>query len=440
MKNEEKNVFFAGAGRADITPEVGTLLYGYRPDVVSESVHDRLNVTAAAFRQAGETVILLSATVGDIQTELTNEILAKVSEATGIPSGKILLSATHTHSAPNVAGFEGWGDVDRPYVEKYFTPGIIKAAKEALESLAPAVMATGRTHSDVGINRREQMPNGWIGLGQNPWGCYDPNMTVMCFKNADTGNGIINMIHYGCHGTAAGCNHEISRDWSGIMCDRVEKLTGTMTGFWNGSIGDVGPRLTNGFTTGDISYVEELGGVAAQDAIRAYNCLSSYSEPALRLFSGTVKLPYKPLEDEETVKKALAAIKNPDSLVNIERLTYSHLKDVEEFYRKGEVKSPEALGLPTAIVAVGDAVFIPIPFEIFSEISMRLRAYLKKDYTDVMVLSNTNGYYCYLPAQDQLCLGGYEVDCFLNAGLFLLQNNTDQHFIDEVLRIISENK
>lgn len=428
--------FYAGAGRADITPRVGTLLYGYRPDVVSTSVHDRLNITAACFRQGERTAILLTATVGDIQTELSDEVRMKVSEETGVDVKCILLSATHTHSAPNVAGFEGWGDVDRPYADEFFIPGAVKAAKEALDNLAPAVFATGTTRSDVGINRRQQFPDGSIGLGQNPWGCYDPNMTVMCFKNALTGAGIINMIHYGCHGTCAGCNHEISRDWSGIMCDRVEALTGTVTGFWNGSIGDVGPRLTNGFTTGDISYVEELGGVAAQDAVRALGSVSSYKEPELSVFTDTVHLPYKPLEDYNTVKASLASIKDPDSLVNISRLIYSHLKEVEAFYESGRTDCPKSLDLQTTAVAIGDAVFIPIPFEIFSEISMRLRQYLKDRYRNVMVLSNTNGYYCYLPAEDQLCLGGYEVDCFLNAGLFLPENNTDQHFIDEVLRII----
>ena len=41
-------------------------------------------------------------------------------------------------------------------------------------------------------------------------------------------------------------------------------------------------------------------------------------------------------------------------------------------------------------------------------------------------------------ALDQLCLGGYEVDCFLNGGLFLLEDATDSNLINEILRIISE--
>ena len=38
-----------GVARTDITPEVGCNLFGYSPDVISESVHDELRVTAFYF-------------------------------------------------------------------------------------------------------------------------------------------------------------------------------------------------------------------------------------------------------------------------------------------------------------------------------------------------------------------------------------------------------
>ena len=43
------------------------------------------------------------------------------------------------------------------------------------------------------------------------------------------------------------------------MIDRLEAATGTLTAFINGAEGDVGPRLTNGKTVGNISLVEEHG-------------------------------------------------------------------------------------------------------------------------------------------------------------------------------------
>jgi len=438
MELFEKDTLYVGNGRADITPHIGTLLYGYRPDVVSTSIHDQLNITAIAFRESNESAVLLTATVGDIQTELSDEVRKAVSNKCGIPFENVFLSATHTHSAPNVSGSEGWGEVDRSYVDEFFLPGAINAAKDAVNALQPAELSIGTTESKVAINRRQQLPNGDIGLGQNPWKCFDPNMTVIAFRNKETKAGIINLIHYGCHGTCAGMNHEISRDWSGIMCDRLETLTGTMTAFWNGAIGDTGPRLTNGSTVGDIHYVEELGGVAAQDAIKAYNGRGTYREVNMKLYNDVIKLPYKPLESFEDVKKALGEIEDPDKLVNIQRMMYFHLKEVFDYYNSGNPEIKTSLDLPTTILTLGDVCIIPIPFEVFSEISLRLRAYLSEKYKNVLIMSNTNGYYLYLPTEDELCLGGYEVLCFLNSGLFLLENNTDQHFIDESIRILNK--
>ncbi len=430
-----EKILLAGAARRDITPEVGTLLYGYNPHQVSTSVHDPLSVTAAAFSDGTETALLLTFTVGDFQTALSNEIREKIGALVNIPWENVVISATHTHSAPNVAGFEGWGDVDRPYVDKFLLPAALAAAMEAVEKLKPAVIGVGTCQSDVGINRREHNRWGGIELGQNPWGCYDPTMTVISIKGTD-GTGILNMIHYGCHGTAAGCNHEISRDWSGIMVDRLEAVTGTLTGYWNGAQGDVGPRLTNGKTVGDIHYVEELGGVAAQDAIRAYKAIDAYHNVPLGIRKGTVHLPYRALPSLDEVRAKLAGYTNPDALYNIERLMYSHWRDVEAVLASGEADHPIYFTFSQTIVTLGNTAFVPFPYEMFSAITRRLSAC--SPFAHTLSLSNTNGYNAYLPSQDQICLGGYEVDCFVAGAVYTLTDNADQHIITENLRILEE--
>lgn len=436
MSAYDKNVFLAGAASADITPEIGTCLYGYEPGWQSDSVHDPLSAAALAVSQNGQTALLITVTVGDLQTELSDEIRGAVSEKTGVPVSDIMIAATHTHSAPNVAGAEGWGEVDRPYVDRFFMPGIVKASVDALSALAPAEIAYSTVRSEVGVNRRQQMPDGRIEFGQNPWGSFDPEMTFIAVRNSETKKGIINMIHYGCHGTAGGKNREISRDWSGGMCDRVRELTGTLTAFWNGTVGDTGPRLTNGSTVGDITYIEELGSVAAFDAVKALNSLGSYRSGELEIFRGTVRLPYKPMPSPDEIKEKLEEFGNAGNLTNIFALKYKHLKDTEKFLSDGG-EAPAAKEIPTAMVSLGEALFIPVPFEVFSGISLRLRHYLKTRFAHTLVLSNANGYNFYLPTQDQLCLGGYEVECFLNGSVFLLEDATDQNLINEILRIIN---
>ncbi len=432
----DKTVFLAGAAREDTTPPVGTLMYGYTPHQESTSIHDNLAVTALALSQHGKTALLLTCAVGDMQTELCTKTAEKIAAECGIPQEHILISSTHTHSAPNLSGTVGWGELNMEYYNHIFLPAILKASKKAVENLAPAEIAVGVTHSEIGINRREQNPDGSIRLGQNPHGCYDPNMTLVSIRNSQTKQGILNLIHYGCHGTAAGCHHEITRDWSGIMIDRVEIETKTLTAFWNGAIGDVGPRLTNGETVGDIYFVEEHGSLAAHDGMRAWKAKGGYHKPELKITTDTVSLPYKEMPTLDWVEEKLASYTEPEKLINIQRLEYEHYKETAEFLKKGDGKVPEFFTYPQTIISLSDVVFVPFPFEMFSEIALRLREYSPYPYT--LSLSCTNGYNVYLPSEDQLCRGGYEVGCFMYGNLFPLADNTDQHIIDENMRIIKK--
>ena len=425
--------FLCGAAREIITPPVGTLLYGYQPDLASTSVHDDLTATAIAFSSGTDTALLVSVTVGDIQTELDRALRAEMASACGVPADRIILAATHTHCGPNVSGVAGWGEIDRPYIDTILRPALIRAAQAAVDAMIPAELAVTHGESRVGINRRQQLRDGRVQLGQNPWGGFDPTMTVISVRAQDGGHGIVHLIHYGCHGTACGRSTEITRDWPGTMIDRVEAQTGTLTAFFNGAIGDVGPRLTNGSTTGNIRHVEELGGVAAFDAMRILNLPKTYAVPELRLHTGTVRLPYQPHPPLEEVRRALAQIGHPDALINHARLRYTYLKSVESLLLRGE-STPDALTYPVTLVTVGGVALIPIPFEFFAEISMRLRADSPVPYT--LGLSCANGYRAYLPTQDQLCRGGYEVAVFRYASPYRLADDTDQHLINEIFRIL----
>ncbi len=428
------NHFMAGAAKADITPKIGTLLYGYNPTNASTSIHDPLTVTALAVSQGEDTAILVSATLGAFGTEVSNELREKIGAVCSIPASRVILAATHTHCAPNVVGVYGWGDVDRAYLDEILIPNCLKACAEAVASLVPAEYAVGVVDSQVGINRREVFEDGVICLGQNPWGCYDPAMTCVAIRNSETKNGILNMIHYGCHGTAAGLSTEISRDWSGIMEDRLEAESGILTSYWNGAEGDVGPRLTNGRTTGDMHYVEELGGVAAADAIRAWKACGMYVSGDLHIYEGTVSIPRKPLLSREEATNKLNSYSEPEKLVNIDALRYRYYRSVADEYDAGAPLTAPDFSYHQTIVSLGNVAFIPLPFEYFSEISLRLSRYSPIKYT--LCLSNANGCNIYLPTEDQIVKGGYEIQCFLLSSAHPLVNNADQILIEENLKIL----
>ncbi len=423
-----------GAAREDITPAIGTCLYGDRPDIHSEAIHDRLYVTAVAFSDEKTTFVLVTCDVCEIDTGLSLRILKETSARCGIPESSITVSAIHTHSAPNVAGLEGWGGVDEEYVNTIFVPAIVKVAHSALGSMKKALTGVSTTKCDVGMNRREVLLNGAVVLGQNPWGVYDPEMTVIAVKD-ESGKGIVNIVHYGCHGTAAGENREISRDWAGVMVDRMEKETGTMTAYWQGCCGDVGPRLTNGLTVGmgDIRYAEELGAIAGNDAVRAYKQIKTFSAPEIKLCTGSVTLPLDPLPPLDEIEKMIASYTDPDTLINIARLRYDHLVNVAKALKEG-TDYGDTFTFDASIPVLGDIVFMPFPFEMFSETGLKLRRFAP--YAHVLTLSNSNGTNLYLPTKGEILNGGYEVECFLYGHVFNFTNDAEIQIVKEYLRIL----
>jgi hypothetical protein len=423
----------AGIGREIITPKIGCNLQGYRPDVISESVHDGLTVTAAAFYYGNERVFLLSATVCVISDEFTEKIRTQISESCDVPPSRVIMAATHTHSGPITASFSGWGDCDREYCNTILIPACVRAAKKARNSLQPVRLGIGETQSTVGINRRELLRDGRVGLGQNPWGVYDPRMTVLAFVDAQE-KPFFNIIHYGAHCTAAGMNVEITRDWAGVMIDRLEAESGAITFFCNGAIGDVGPRLSNGRTTGDMSHVMEIGAQAALDAAGTWRMIKGYHDVDLAVSEGTIRIPYAPLPPLDTIRQMLSRYKEPP-VVNLECAIYTTLKKIEVLYAEGKTATGKFIFTQT-LFRIGQAAIIPFPFESFSEIAIRLRAYSKFPYT--LSLSNANGALSYLPSQDQICRGGYEVDVFHWNSVNRLPDDTDTRIINENLKIMEK--
>lgn len=421
---------YLGVGRDVITPEIGGQLYGYRPDVFSESVEDDLTATAFYFKQGNTQALMISLTVCLIKTELAQNILRLIEQKFGILKENCMLCATHTHSGPNTAGSIGWGDIDKKYCDEIFIPGIISAVEKAINNIQPVKIGTANGASLVGINRRELNDQNKIHFGQNPWGCFNPRMTVISFVNSRNEN-VANIIHYGAHPTAAGRNHEITRDWPGIMIDTLEMQSGAITAFFNGPEGDTGPRISNKKTVGNLSYVRELGAVAAQDAVRIFDNIFSYTDVKLSVSYKKLLLPLKKRMDPSEAKQRLEEYKN--ETVNRAGMMKAHFEDVIQSYENDFVDK-EVHEVEQTIIALGDIIFASFPYELFSEIGMRIDKAFKA--SSVLSLSNTNGSEGYFITRDAVCRGGYEVDLFLYGHLQQYHDDADFYLMQETVKHI----
>ena len=149
----------AGSAVVEITPPVGSLLYGYgvRGASRSEGVHDPLYARALVLEAGGETVALVTLDLGSIKKANTVVVRREVEAAAGFDH--VLLSASHTHSAPTFV--PDFPSAEQPWIAE-LERKIVAAIVEAHAGLRPARVAVGWGAASEGFNRRRVLPDGSV--------------------------------------------------------------------------------------------------------------------------------------------------------------------------------------------------------------------------------------------------------------------------------------
>ena len=435
----KQSIIKFGFGRKDITPDPSVRLGGYGIEIrPAKTINDRLNATSIFINKGKKNIILISLDWLAIEEEDVDSIQKAINAETGISRQNIIISTIHSHTTPNTIGIPGWGSKEKKYIKKVM-PEIIASAVEASKNLRPVKIGVGSIHSETGVNRRGIDINGQISFGADPGGSFDPEMTVISFKDK---NGIAGMIvHYGAHATAFGEDTVVSRDWPGVMTDRIEKQIKAPVMFVNGSIGDTGPRTSflqeNGLFlagVGDgIDSVREVGYRAATDALNAFVKIKNYSDNIiLDIITEEVLFPYAPLHDLEKAKREIIKLEPDKNKYGTPMYMYNHWNAVIREHEKPEQERAKGKSYLQSILRLGDIVLIPFPGELFSGIALRIKKSSPFQYT--LCSSLTNGYIGYITTREARHRGGYEV-WFANhfAYGYGLAENIDDILVKDVL-------
>ena len=152
-----------GYGKVDITPNIPLPLQGYgnTEKRISTGYYDPLYATCFAVTDAeGNTAILLGIDMGATTNNLYTQARKKISEKHGVPLERVIISASHTHSAPdmgntNVAGVGTWTNT--------LIKLLVECADEAMADRAPADMYVTSTQTE-GLNfvRRYALEDGTV--------------------------------------------------------------------------------------------------------------------------------------------------------------------------------------------------------------------------------------------------------------------------------------
>ena len=133
-----KSVLLAGAAKVDISPPtLPALQNGGFLQRRADSVLDPLHARALAISDGRETIAIVVVDSCMLPTTVCDQIKRIAAEQTGIAENRILISATHTHSAPSVMSMCLGCEADTAYTQ--FLPArVAKAIAEAYENLQPA--------------------------------------------------------------------------------------------------------------------------------------------------------------------------------------------------------------------------------------------------------------------------------------------------------------
>ena len=422
----------AGVARADITPELGTYLFGYPvQDRRATSIHDPLFCTSLVVAHGATRAAIVSLDICLIEEKEIAKIRQRVEERCGLAPDNVTICASHTHTAPMVGSMAGWGAQDAKYLAQLM-PRVVDCIVEANSNLEEARVGFASTRGDIGVNRRGIAENHGIGLSYSDWGVFDPTLTVAHFKNK-IGAPLASIIHCGAHPTALSSADFVSRDWPGQMQDRFEKFTGAPSLYINGALGDVAPRGMQHAAVGDgWPAAQEVGDRAAHFALRAFDEIREFRDVPVRVLAQDFHLPNAPLLSAEDAEKLLEKTANHSGF-GMDAAEHQHATWALEAHENAP--QPHRVWRQS-VTEIGPLAIVPIPGEAFSEIVLRIRDQSPFQYT--LCASVSNGSHGYYVTREARVRGGYEVDVARAYGAYVLADNIDDYLVEHNTKLLRE--
>lgn len=394
----------AGAASVDISPKDSLFLFGY-PHVkrYSTGIHDPLLSCALYLSDGKNPVIFVANDVVAITKESTQKVRQQISQETGVPAGNIMLTTTHTHSAPATADWlSNESDPVVPRADKkfirQFEEGIVKSAIAAYRSAQPALVGLAVADgTGCGTNRHD------------PKGPSDQQVPVLVVRSAKDNKAIAAMLTYAMHPTVLHENSTlVSGDFPAMSRKYIQHhVLGTQCVVLHhiGAAGDQSPRHVTQANT--FAEAERLGQILGKAVQKAIANLSFTAEAPLRIRSADVHLNLRSFPSLEQAQaevdrthKRLEKLRRENAPRTEIRTAECDTFGAEETLSlsraaqdgKLAAASRQALPAEVQIIDIGPWTFVAWPGEVFVEFALQVRK--KHPNTFVITLANgeTQGY------------------------------------------------
>jgi hypothetical protein len=421
---QEKKVFRAGAFAIDVTPpELPVIINGGMTQRTADSIVDRLHARCLVLDDGGTQLAIVVVDSCMMPRELLDRAKEMAGRATGIPAERMLISATHTHSAPAAMGCLG-SDADPKY-PAFLAPQIAKGIQQAQKNLAPARIgwAVGKDDQNVFVRRFEMKPgaartNPFGGTKddraqmnpgyQNPnavrqTGVPDTDVSVVSIQSPE-GRPIALLGNYSTHYAGAPA---VSADYFAVFAEKIGELIGADKVREDGaaafvgimSNGTSGDTNCNNFTRAQREYDRfTVGRDTANAAFEAYQRIEYHDWVPLKMAEKKLTLNVRLAGAEELAraKEFLSTFEGRKP------------RSIEEVYAREAVilsEMPPTRELKLQAIRIGELAIAAIPNEVYSSTGLSIKR--DSPHKTTFTIELANGAEGYIPPPEQHQLGGY---------------------------------
>jgi neutral ceramidase len=429
-----------GLAEEDITPPVGFPMAGYYHERLAEGTVDPLKAKAIVFRDQHTSAALVVCDLISIATDLSRSIRKIASEKTGIPVSNIVVSATHSHTAPDYARelYLSLGDENRNPLRATYIKKLIEAPANAIVDAHNAATSSSVSFGSVpqgtpvSFNRRSVMRDGsvrtWISHDNPDFvrsaGPIDPAIELLVVRNLEGRcRGVLS--NFALHLDTVG-GQKWSADYPFFIEQSLRKSLGSdvISIFGTGTCGDinhVNPKSR------DRNKTDFIGSAIADSMTESIDKLKPLSPATLVAKSRIVPLPLEEATKEDVARsvQVLQSAQRKEKVDFFEhvraykKLMLDHLRHREPYANSVEYISwglsrtlagvGESIPVEVNVITLGpDVAIVSLPGEVFVELGLAIKQGSPFKTTFVIELSNA-GETIYVPNRAAYAGGSYEV-------------------------------
>ena len=378
----QKTSLRVGAAKVDVTPAPNELPKNY------DGILDHIYSRAIVIDNGSTTAALITVDAGGVPDTIWQAVSRQLESELGIPSGNVLLTATHSHSVP--------GQPAGPYTQK-----IVESVRLARQRLAPARIGYGTGVSYINVNRNiiDPKTHRWW-EGPNYEGPSDKTVAVISFESLN-GEPLAVYYNYAMHGVAVGQLDLVSGDAPGTTSKYIEdSFDGKVVALWSsGAAGDQNPiYFQQTFDLRDIRIKDYAKrGIDISNAMPPGGQGLNKKDPVVMRLMDQQKQMIVSMGQflGEEVLHVMRSIERTDSAVEIrgseKTITCPGRMRLDEGRAgfEGNYKDAEPVEIRLGLLRIGDIAIGAVNAEVFNLIAQRLKK--ESPYARTMMATLTNG-------------------------------------------------